>query len=220
MCNPEPLSRMKHYEKQRAQSLGSVCMSHTPNHVTMLSVTFHEEGANLTPSIAPAGVLPFAKRGDDRGNNLVRLQQMFPRIVAADFEQPNHVTPECRHLLKRTLTADPDRRITIPEIMRHPWFQVMLLSSCLVHPGRSVTSPLGIFRLVWCWVCIHSTASRKFISMEQTRGEPGLHSGIAEVRLGRLRYTFKEVLFMVFHIAAVYPGTVPTLGLPQVVGNS
>ena len=72
-----------------------------------------------------AGVLPFAKRGDDRGNNLVRLQQMFPRIVAADFEQPNHVTPECRHLLKRTLTADPDKRITIPEIMRHPWFQVI-----------------------------------------------------------------------------------------------
>ena len=72
------------------------------------------------------GVLPFAKRGDDRGNNLVRLQQMFPRIVAADFEQPNHVTPECRHLLKRTLTADPDKRITIPEIMRHPWFQASI----------------------------------------------------------------------------------------------
>jgi len=85
------------------------------------------------------GVLPFAKRGDDRGNNLVRLQQMFPRIVAADFEQPGHVTPECRHLLKRTLTADPDKRITIPEIMQHPWFQANLptgmnqLNYSLVH---------------------------------------------------------------------------------------
>jgi hypothetical protein len=66
-------------------------------------------------------VLPFAKRGDDRSNNLVRLQQLFPRIVAADYEQPRRVTDECRHLLKRMLTPDPTKRITIPEIMQHSW---------------------------------------------------------------------------------------------------
>lgn len=68
-----------------------------------------------------AAVLPFAKRGDDRSNNLVRLQQLFPRIVAADYEQPRRVTEECRHLLKRMLTPDPAKRVTIPEIMQHPW---------------------------------------------------------------------------------------------------
>lgn len=68
------------------------------------------------------GVLPFAKRGDERGNNLVRLQQMFPRIVAADFNQPQHVSQECRHLLSRLLTADPELRITTAEVLRHPWF--------------------------------------------------------------------------------------------------
>ena len=62
---------------------------------------------------ARAGVLPFAKRGDDRGNNLVRLQQMFPRIVAADFQQPLHVSPECQHLLARMLTPDPSKRISV-----------------------------------------------------------------------------------------------------------
>ena len=41
---------------------------------------------------ARAAVLPFAKRGDDRSNNLVRLQQLFPRIVAADYEQPKRVS--------------------------------------------------------------------------------------------------------------------------------
>lgn len=67
------------------------------------------------------GVLPFAKRGDDRGNNLIRLQQMFPRIVAAEFQQPLHVSKECQHLLSRMLTPDPARRITIGEIMQHSW---------------------------------------------------------------------------------------------------
>ena len=66
-------------------------------------------------------MLPFAKRGDDRGNNLIRLQQMFPRIVAADFQQPLHVSKECQHLLSRMLTPDPARRITIGEIMQHQW---------------------------------------------------------------------------------------------------
>ncbi len=68
-----------------------------------------------------AAVLPFAKRGDDRSNNLVRLQQLFPRIVAADYEQPRRVSEDCRALLRSMLTPDPNRRITIPEIMRHPW---------------------------------------------------------------------------------------------------
>ena len=73
----------------------------------------------LCPSCA--GVLPFAKRGDDRGNNLIRLQQMFPRIVAADFQQPLHVSTDCQTLLSRMLTPDPAKRITIGEIMQHPW---------------------------------------------------------------------------------------------------
>ena len=73
--------------------------------------------------LAPAGVLPFAKRGDERGNNLVRLQQMFPRIVAANFAQPHHISPECKHLLSRLLTADPEKRITVAEILQHPWFR-------------------------------------------------------------------------------------------------
>ena len=73
--------------------------------------------------LAPAGVLPFAKRGDERGNNLVRLQQMFPRIVAANFAQPHHISPECKHLLSRLLTADPEKRITVAEILQHRWFR-------------------------------------------------------------------------------------------------
>lgn len=81
-----------------------------------------------------AGVLPFAKRGDERGNNLVRLQQMFPRIVAADFEHPMHVSQECRHMLGRMLTADPAQRITIAEIMQHPWY-VILPVLCVAPSG-------------------------------------------------------------------------------------
>ena len=77
---------------------------------------FAIQAAQQADSYACAGVLPFAKKGDDRNNNLVRLQQMFPRIVAADFEQPKHVSAQGRHLLSRMLTSDPSSRITIAEV--------------------------------------------------------------------------------------------------------
>ncbi|EIE18357.1 kinase-like protein [Coccomyxa subellipsoidea C-169] len=71
-------------------------------------------------------VLPFAKRGDDRANNLVRLQQLFPRIVAGQYQPPRRASDACKDLLKRMLTPDPNNRITAPEIMQHPWFVVNL----------------------------------------------------------------------------------------------
>lgn len=91
------------------------------HNVTNISA-FRECGlSGLQMRFAFVGVLPFAKRGDDRGNNLIRLQQMFPRIVAAEFQQPLHVSTDCQTLLSRMLTPDPAKRITIGEIMQHPW---------------------------------------------------------------------------------------------------
>ena len=68
-----------------------------------------------------AAVLPFAKRGDDRSNNLKRLQQLFPRIVAGQYQAPRRASDTCKDLLKRLLTPDPSHRITVPQIMCHPW---------------------------------------------------------------------------------------------------
>ena len=104
-----------------------------------------------------AAVLPFAKRGDDRSNNLVRLQQLFPRIVAADYEQPRRVSDDCRALLRSMLTPDPNKRITIPDIMQHPWCPPA------AHPG-SLVPPLlvaGSFR-VQC-ICLLQVTSVKVI---------------------------------------------------------
>ena len=99
-------------------------------------------------------MLPFAKRGDDRGNNLVRLQQMFPRIVAADFQQPLHVSPDCQHLLSRMLTPDPGKRISVAEIMQHPWRAPAL--ACAAHeiahrPSVVLVLRPGAHRAVGTW---------------------------------------------------------------------
>ena len=72
-------------------------------------------------AVACAAVLPFAKRGDDRSNNLKRLQQLFPRIVAGQYQAPRRASDACKDLMKRLLTPDPTHRISVAQIMCHPW---------------------------------------------------------------------------------------------------
>ena len=55
---------------------------------------------------------------------------MFPRIVAAEFQQPLHVSKDCQTLLSRMLTPNPAKRITIGEIMQHPWCVSSLPGPC------------------------------------------------------------------------------------------
>ncbi|XP_047341551.1 serine/threonine-protein kinase SAPK2-like [Impatiens glandulifera] len=46
------------------------------------------------------------------------------RILNVQYSIPDYVrvSIECRHLLSRIFVADPEKRITIAEIKKHPWF--------------------------------------------------------------------------------------------------
>ncbi|OOF92303.1 hypothetical protein ASPCADRAFT_133369 [Aspergillus carbonarius ITEM 5010] len=43
------------------------------------------------------------------------------RIARADMTVPSFVSPEARDLIKRLLVLDPEKRISLDEIQRHPW---------------------------------------------------------------------------------------------------
>lgn len=75
-----------------------------------------------------AGYLPFE---DANTSNLYR------KILSADFDMPTFLSPEAQDLISRILTTDPQKRITIPEIKLHPWFnlQTQTLSKL---PGTQV----------------------------------------------------------------------------------
>ncbi|KAE8735901.1 CBL-interacting serine/threonine-protein kinase 16 [Hibiscus syriacus] len=61
-----------------------------------------------------AGLLPFQDEN---------IMKMYRKIFKAEFEFPPWFSTESKRLISKLLTADPERRITIPAIMRVPWFR-------------------------------------------------------------------------------------------------
>ncbi|CCI47099.1 unnamed protein product [Albugo candida] len=63
------------------------------------------------------GSLPF----DDES-----IPNLFKKIRGGMYSLPSHLSEYARDLIPRMLIVDPMKRITIPEIRQHPWFQMDL----------------------------------------------------------------------------------------------
>eukprot|EP00644_Phytophthora_capsici_P009884 jgi/Phyca11/119653/e_gw1.39.449.1 len=74
------------------------------------------------------GSLPF----DDES-----IPNLFKKIRGGMYSLPSHLSEMARDLIPRMLVVDPMKRITIPEIRQHPWFQIDL-PPYLQHPPEIV----------------------------------------------------------------------------------
>ncbi|XP_025084708.1 serine/threonine-protein kinase BRSK2-like isoform X3 [Pomacea canaliculata] len=58
------------------------------------------------------GALPF---DDDN------LRQLLEKVKKGVFHIPHFVPPDCQNLLRGMIEVDPEKRMTLEEVMRHPW---------------------------------------------------------------------------------------------------
>lgn len=61
-----------------------------------------------------AGFLPFQEEN---------LMKMYRKVFKAEYQFPPWFSSESRRLISKLLVVDPQRRITVPAIMRVPWFR-------------------------------------------------------------------------------------------------
>ncbi|XP_020255773.1 serine/threonine-protein kinase SAPK2-like isoform X1 [Asparagus officinalis] len=73
----------------------------------------------VTLYVMLVGAYPFEDPDDPRN-----FKKTIGRILSVQYSIPDYVrvSTECRHLLSRIFVANPEKRITIPEIKTHPWF--------------------------------------------------------------------------------------------------
>ncbi|KAF3534544.1 hypothetical protein DY000_02036252, partial [Brassica cretica] len=81
----------------------------------------------VTLYVMLVGAYPFEDPDDPR--NIRKTIQVLLKIIITERFIPLYTIPdyvrissECKHLLSRIFVADPDKRITVPEIEEHSWF--------------------------------------------------------------------------------------------------
>ncbi|XP_024524195.1 SNF1-related protein kinase catalytic subunit alpha KIN10 [Selaginella moellendorffii] len=75
------------------------------------------------------GSLPF----DDEN-----IPNLFKKIKTGLYTLPSHLSPGAKDLIPRMLLVEPMKRMTIPEIRQHPWFQAHLPRYLAVPPLDTV----------------------------------------------------------------------------------
>ncbi|KAH6799444.1 Protein kinase superfamily protein [Perilla frutescens var. frutescens] len=73
----------------------------------------------VTLYVMLVGAYPFEDSDDPRN-----FKKTINKILSVHYSIPDYVrvSKECKHLLSRIFVADPEKRITISEIKKHPWF--------------------------------------------------------------------------------------------------
>ncbi|EEF35051.1 CBL-interacting serine/threonine-protein kinase 5 [Ricinus communis] len=61
-----------------------------------------------------AGYLPFQNEN---------LMKMYMKIFKAEYAIPPWISPDAKRLISKLLVVDPEKRISIPDTMKNPWFR-------------------------------------------------------------------------------------------------
>lgn len=67
--------------------------------------------------------------------------KMYQKIFKAEYQVPPWVSGDARRLIARLLVVDPAKRISIPEIMRTPWFRKGFVPPVLLSASSPPVSP-------------------------------------------------------------------------------
>jgi len=109
----------------------------------------------VTLYVMLVGAYPFEDADDQRN-----FRTTITRILSVQYSIPDYVriSVECIQLLSRIFVADPEKRITIPEIEKHPWFlknlhieqieegEASLQMSNDIYPSQSIEEVLAIIK--------------------------------------------------------------------------
>ncbi|KAH0977634.1 hypothetical protein GBA52_027353 [Prunus armeniaca] len=84
----------------------------------------------VTLYVMLVGAYPFEDPGEPKN-----FRKTIHRITNVQYSIPDyvHISPECRHLISRIFVAEPEKRITIPEIRNHEWFLKNLPADLMVE---------------------------------------------------------------------------------------
>lgn len=89
------------------------------------------------------GQYPFSRTEDAKLPAEAQHCLVLNRVLEARYHLPPFLTKECAELLTRLLDPNPETRISIPEIIRHPWHKIGLPPEAENMNDVYLTAPHG-----------------------------------------------------------------------------
>ncbi|KAI9209096.1 SADB-short [Polychytrium aggregatum] len=86
-----------------------------------------------TSDIWSCGVILFALVTGSLPFDDENIRKLLGKVKSGVYIIPEHVNPSIKDLIRKMLTVDPSKRITMAEIMAHPWF-------CSIPPRNGMTA--------------------------------------------------------------------------------
>ena len=74
-------------------------------------------------------------------NSLTRLRCMMDRIVTGDYSLPGYLSASCASLIAGMLAVDPAERMTMADVMAHPWVRCDLPTDCFEVNAQLLAMP-------------------------------------------------------------------------------
>ena len=71
----------------------------------------------------------------------MRLRCMMERILSGEYSMPGYLSPSCASLIRGMLTIDPVERLTMEDVMRHPWVRCDLPTDCFEVNAQLLAMP-------------------------------------------------------------------------------
>lgn len=115
------LSNLQRQGSEGGMLLQTVCG--TPNYVA--PEVLKEKGYNgFSADIWSCGVILFVMLAGYLPFDDPNMNALFNKIERGDYRMAKYFSPEAKDLIGKLLVVDPSKRLTLDQVIAHPWFRV------------------------------------------------------------------------------------------------
>jgi len=117
------LSNLQKRSSDQSSAMGTLLntVCGTPNYATP-EVLQEKPYSGFHADVWSCGVILFVMLCGHLPFDDDRMHQLYRKIERGEYLIPSHVSPDAADLIRALLQVDPDKRLSIQNVVHHPWF--------------------------------------------------------------------------------------------------
>ena len=102
---------------------------------------YHHDYDGQKSDIWSLGVILYLMVVGNHPWNVHNINLMMKDIVSCNYKVPKEVSPECKDLIEKILVYEPTQRLSLEQILKHPWIKNAAKAKVFQNTGRKHSLP-------------------------------------------------------------------------------